>query len=410
MPPKQFKRRGPKWFKKRGYRHFDRPVGHAFVKKAMDRSFVEKHAFSPLIHYTKSETRYKKCPKSRTRSISTKDRPIKYASHRDACILAFYADLLNKRLDGHYAISGFGDSVIAYRSLGKSNYDFAAEAVAFANANSPATILAFDVTNFFDTLDHALLKKRLKSVLGVDELSPDWYQVFRFITRFHFIEMEDLREHPVFGPRLKQKGLTQIASVEELKQAGVPFRPNPEISRKRGIPQGTPISAAASNLYMLDFDKAAREFCDNLGALYRRYSDDILVICKPQDAAAVEAEVKRLLACEKLEISPHKTEITQFDRSVSGPRRKKPAQYLGFNLDENGPTIRENSLGRQWRKLRRAVRRAKQSAAWRARRGIPGKTFTKRLRKRFLVSMSTTAFPFVQFATSRPTHDEALRH
>jgi hypothetical protein len=71
----------------------------------------------PLLHYTKSEKRYKKCPKTGTRTITSKDRPIKYASHRDACILSLYASTLNNLLDAHYDATGLSDSVLAYAGL-----------------------------------------------------------------------------------------------------------------------------------------------------------------------------------------------------------------------------------------------------------------------------------------------------
>jgi RNA-directed DNA polymerase len=373
------------WLKPRHYRHFDLPVNEAFARKAMNHDVVSRHIFSPLIHYTKTERRYKKCPQTGTRTITAKERPIKYAAHRDACILAYYAHQINQALDLHYKATGIEDSIIAYRSLGRANYDFAAEAMAFARAHAPVTILAFDVTGFFDTLDHTLLKKRLKSLLAVPELRDDWHKVFRFVTRFHYVELEDLKAHAVFGPRLKGKSHDRIASVEELKAAAVPFRPNPELEKghRRGIPQGTPISAAASNLYMMEFDAAARACCDQSGALYRRYSDDILIICKPDDALAIEAEIMRLIAAEKLEIAPHKTEKTLFVKAGAIPHSTKAAQYLGFTFDESGPAIRESSLSRQWRKMRRAIKRARKSAAWRATAGLPSNVHTKKLYRRF---------------------------
>lgn len=373
------------WLKRRGYRHFDLPIGKAFAKKAMNPSYVVQHSFSPLIHYTKADTRYKKCPLTGQRRTTTKERPIKYASHRDAGILAYYAHRLNEALDVHYKSAGIGDSVIAYRALGLANYDFAAEAMVFAQTNSPVMVLAFDVTGFFDNLDHGLLKRRLKALLDVQDLPADWYKVFRAITRFHFVDLKDLKTHPEFGPRLKQKSRERLASVEELKTAGISFRPNPELAKgfQRGIPQGTPISAAASNVYMMEFDAAARARCDLTGALYRRYSDDILVICKPDDAPALRDEIVRLIAREKLEIAPHKTEETLFDVAAPAPRGTKAAQYLGFTLDERGAAIRESSVSRQWRKLRRAVRRARTSALWRLKAGRSGKIHTKRLYRRF---------------------------
>lgn len=373
------------WLKPRRYRHFDLPVNEAFAQKAMNPVVVSRHAFSPLIHYTKTETRYKKCPKTGVRTITQKERPIKYAAHRDACILSYYAHQINQALDTRYKAMGISDNVIAYRALGRGNYDFAAEAMAYAQAEAPVVILAFDITSFFDTLDHGLLKRRLKSLLGVHELSDDWYKVFRSVTRFHYVDLEALKAHPVFGQRLKEKSRDRIASMEELKAEGIAFHANPELAKghRRGIPQGTPISAAVSNLYMMEFDAAAKACCDNVGALYRRYSDDILVICKPDDALAIEAEILRLIATEKLEIAPHKTEKTLFERGLALPRTAKAAQYLGFIFDESGPAIRESSLARQWRKMRRAMRRAKKSAQWRIAVGLPSKVHTKKLYRRF---------------------------
>lgn len=371
------------WFKYRGYRHFDLPVGEKFAGKAMDPDFVLKHSFVPLLHYTKSEKRYKKCPKTGKRTITSKDRPIKYASHRDACILSFYASEMNKLLDAHYAAAGLSDSVLAYRALGRGNYDFSAEVLAFAKTHSPVTILAFDVSSFFDNLDHMLLKRRLKAVLGVTSLPEHWMRVFRAITAFHYVDMEELKANATFSARLKENSRDRIASVEELKANGIKFHPNPELAKghRRGIPQGTPISAAASNLYMIDFDEAARAFCDNIGALYRRYSDDILVICDPAHAAAAEAKIMDLIKAEKLKISPHKTERTEF--TGTGVVVGKAAQYLGFALHEGGPAIRESSLARQWRKMRRAMRRTRKIAERNIASGKSTKAHTKRLYRRF---------------------------
>lgn len=373
------------WEQPRRYRHFDLPINEAFPQKVTIPTFVSHHSFSPLIHYLKSEKRYKKCLKTGTRKIEIKPRPIKYASHRDACILGYYAHQVNNLLDAKYDELGIGESIIAYRSLGRSNYDFAAEALAFANSNAPVSILAFDVTSFFDTLDHSLLKKRLKNLLGVNEIPDDWYKVFRFITRFHFVDLDELRKHPAFGPRLKAKTLDRIASIEELKTHGITFHPNPDVKKGhgRGIPQGTPISATASNLYMIEFDTAAKAACDTIGAFYRRYSDDILIICKPDDTAAIETTISNLIAAEKLQIAAHKTEKTLFVDALAAPKTGKAAQYLGFNLAEAGATIRQSSLSRQWRKMRRAMRRAKKSSEWRMKAGAPNKIHTKKLYKRF---------------------------
>ena len=386
-PPNSAKEGGmsPVWFKRRGYRHFDLPVDDKFTAHAMDPTFVSRHSFSPLLHFTKSESKYKKDPVTGRRAITTKDRPIKYASHRDACILSYYAHQLNQLLEERYVADDISDSVIAYRSLGRGNYHFSAEVLAFARKNAPVTILAFDVTSFFDNLDHSLLKTRLKSVLGVASLPDDWHKVLRSCTAFHFVDLAELKAHALFGPRLDVRSRDRIASMEELKREGITFRPNPEVAagRKRGIPQGTPISAAASNLYMIDFDREARAFCDGIGALYRRYSDDILVVCGRAHGSAAESEINRLIAAELLAIAPHKTERTDFGVSGHVPIRSRAAQYLGFSLHESGPAIRESSLARQWRKMRYAMKRSRKLHAKNLSSGKALPVYTKRLWRRF---------------------------
>ncbi|HEY8358935.1 MAG TPA: reverse transcriptase/maturase family protein [Ramlibacter sp.] len=367
-------------FKPRGYKHFDRGVGQSFVDSTANPDFVAAHVFSPLIHYVKSTKRYK----AKKHKVELKPRPIMYASHRDACILARYAASLNKRLDEHYSAQGLTDCVIAYRALGKGNYHFSAEAYQHAVQNAPCTIMAFDVSGFFDNLNHKHLKSRLKTLLGVSSLSSDWHNVFRAVTRFRYVLLDDLQKHPVFGPRLREKSTAPVGTVAEIKAASIMLRPNgqqfdPPRPGEAGIPQGTPISAALSNVFMIEFDEKAKSFCDGIDALYRRYSDDIIVICKPDDAAAVQAEIENLMTAEGLELSKDKTEITQFDiRTPGAPAAREFAQYLGFTYYHGSAGLRPSSISRQWRKLRQALAHAEGAA----RKGS-GTLYTRKLRKRF---------------------------
>lgn len=50
-----------------------------------------------------------------------------------------------------------------------------------------------------------------------------------------------------------------------------------------GIPQGTAISAVFANVYAIEFDIAIKQISDKYNGIYRRYSDDfVLVIPKNQ--------------------------------------------------------------------------------------------------------------------------------
>jgi hypothetical protein len=167
--------------------------------------------------------------------------------------------------------SEWAEAVIAYRSLGKSNYHFAATAQAYVRDHQSVEAMCFDVTGFFDNIDHKRLKRRLKWLLGVNELPDDWHRVLRAVTRHSHVRKSDLKAHPVFGQRLKQRGADRpLATVKELKAAGIPIICN---GTGIGVPQGTPISASLSNLFLVDFDMAMKALADQHG----HFTNDILM-------------------------------------------------------------------------------------------------------------------------------------
>ena len=364
------------WFRPRPYKHFDLPVSDTFKCKVVnDPKFVAKHAFSPLIHYDKNARRYN----AENKETKLKIRPIKYASHRDSCIYSYYSNQLTKILDDFYRDTDLHANVIAYRKLGKSNADFANEVFTYANRNSPVCILAFDIEGFFDNLDHKLLKCRLKRVLNTDSLSNDWYAVFKNVTRYHYVELKDIQNHPNFCGSLKSKGMRPIVTIRELKESDIKIHSHP----LNGIPQGTPISAVLSNLYMIDFDMTMKSYCDQFEGFYRRYSDDILIVCKSVFCSEIEKAVNLLVEQNKLRLNKNKTEITEFDSATPMNLTKKPAQYLGFVLYPDGVAIRPSTISKHKRKLQRSIKHADTKAKSEYEAGKSEKVFTKSLYRRF---------------------------
>jgi hypothetical protein len=360
-----------KWFKPRRYKHLDFPVSERFAEAIETKGFVEKHSWTPLLHYIKSVKRYK--PKLGKTVLKPRD--IMFASHRDACILSKFSFDLSVKLEAAYSRLGLSQNVIGYRKLGKANYHFSADAREFALQNSPCVILTFDISGFFDNLDHALLKSRLKRLLGVAELDPAWHKVFRHVTRFSKIDLQDLEAHPVFGERIKSKSKRMIATIEEVKAANIPIHQN---KTKVGIPQGTPISAVLANLYLIDLDQEMVQLCQKRDALYQRYSDDIIVICSAADEVEISHRFAQLVADHKLSISREKCERVDFKASGH-----QAIQYLGFDISPEGALIRSSSLSRQWRKLLRSIRKTRTVGLEAVASGRSKAIYTKKLRKRF---------------------------
>lgn len=316
-----------------------------------------------------------------------------YASHRDACILSFYGFTLTQRLEQFYQEHDLQSNVIAYRKIGKANYDFAREALDFAISRCPCVIIAYDVTRFFDTLDHNLLKRRLAKILGTENLAADWYAVFRHVTRFKYVNHEDLRSHEVFGVRIVERRRVPVATMRELKAAGVNIHVNRE---PIGIPQGTPISSPLANLYLVDFDIEMARHAEEVGGFYRRYSDDILFICSEEYVVKAEEHIEEMLKRELLEISHEKTERTFFDATSS-----KAAQYLGFQIHHSGAAIRPSSVSRQMRKMKWSVKRT----YLRGRHAVAAgeaKVWTKKIRRRF------TKLPLRNFSSYGQRSSDAL--
>jgi hypothetical protein len=118
-----------------------------------------------------------------------------------------------------------------------------------------------------------------------------------------------------------------------------------------------------SNVYLTGFDRQMHQLASEVGGRYRRYSDDILWICPPDKQQLVEARVYKAIEDNGLESNPEKTDTSLFSRSANGQvMGAPPLQYLGFTFDGQQRLIRSKTLANYYRRMRRAVRRAKRAA------------------------------------------------
>ncbi len=316
--------------------------------------------------------------KEEKRFTTAKYREIYYPNHLDAHIYSYYTKnilepLYEEELKKDKALN---ESVIAYRRIQVANQDRCKSNIDFANeifdeikrTKGETAVLALDISKFFDSLDHKLLKQAWSKLLNRKDLPPDHYNLFKSLTQFNFVEMKDLLKefgfkHPnqliqkdishfikngvEFRTRIKEKGLLKKNSFRKKCE-------NEEI-KVVGIPQGTPISAFLANLYLLEFDKKAIELLKPSNGIYRRYSDDIFIICPRGVHSEIESEIYSLIAKNfLLEIQPTKTQRTFF---INGRLEKgeKPVNYLGFQFDGNRKLLKSASVSKFYRKMKRAV-------------------------------------------------------
>lgn len=425
----------PDWIKSKGYIHITPTIDthknwQNVYFKISNKRYIASYAFYPLIYAEIKERKYKKFDtekhtnknkSGRTHKLVEKEkgaikrtrklRPLHYASHFDSLIYGYYADLLSKKykdiLDNNLELNS---SVTAYRKIeieegsgvGKSTIHFAKEAfdeIIKRSNNGPVAALTFDIKSFFSSLDHKHLKEKWCELIGKNRLPKDHFNVFNSCTNFRYVLRDDLRVKQVKGGRrsgFDERKLSKIRKTKGYKcffyddkdfrehissgKLGVYKNTffndlrNPGFKQNVGIPQGLPISAVLANIYLLDFDRIIIEkLVDKLGVYYRRYSDDIFVVCNVEDIQFVKQFITDEIKNSFIEISELKTEqfifeeipfnknnetrLTSFKVDQFGVKTIKPLIYLGFEFRGYSTIIKATNLARYYRRLLSVVKR-----------------------------------------------------
>lgn len=361
----------PLWYTKRNYLHFDVPVSATKSEKIVTSSIsVARHAFFPFISYSFQLEKLARDTSTGKLYRKPKPRGVAYSSHVDSHIYAYYASQLSNLYEQQVEKSRLQESVLAFRKLdGKNNIHFANDAFDYIREMEECSVVALDFSKFFDTLDHKILKDEWSKLLGVSNLPKDHYNVFRSLTKFSTVDRDEVFK--VFGISQynpKACGRNRICSPSEFREkvrgAGL-INPNPNGSM--GIPQGSPISALLSNIYMLSFDEHMKNYVDTFGGKYFRYCDDMLFIVPHKYRDTVEKLANSKITALKVQINRDKTEIRDFKFhngklcSFDELGKQKPLQYLGFLFDGHSIFLRSTALARYSEKMKGGVKLAKKT-------------------------------------------------
>jgi len=423
-----------KWYKNKGYPHLTNSYNlmvhnRSLEKKIKDTSFVAHYAFFPLFHINIKSRRYKAVDvdnngvkkkvkthsywKNNIKESTAKLRPLHYANHLDAMIFGCYSEMLQNNYEKELkSIPKLDKAVTAYRKIQteenpdkhKSNIHFAKEVfdeIKRRGELKEVAVLAFDIKSFFSNLNHKKLYEAWCNNLGKKKLPKDHLNVFKAATNFSFINKDQFRVKPPSKNRRRsgfdEKKLAKIrnkhgvnAFFESAKAFRVaikkgeiriyknPFRVNGEMV---GIPQGLPISATLANIYLKNFDLDILERIEKNNGFYRRYSDDIIVICEVHEMKDIEDFVLKAIKKYGVEISKEKTEkfifkyaeLDGINRFISHkiengePNINKPLSYLGFEYYGYQTLIKSANLSKFYRRMIYSVKtkskRAKKIAA-----------------------------------------------
>lgn len=407
-----------------------------------DKRAISKHAFYPFIHRKIKVRRFRRKinddgTRSKIRISSSKSREIYFSNHIDSNIFSYYSELLSIEYEKTIRNLNIDTCVTAYRKIkldstklksrNKCNIDFANDVFKYIKANKGKDLVAitFDIKSFFDSLDHKILKKNWRRVINSGEvLPPDHYNVFRNITKFSFVEENDLFEQyksQIYIEK-KPKKFDKVSiqkrkyfrnkkvvaycsedEIDNIRSLGL-IKANKYICesgkksglRTKGIPQGSPISATLANIYMTDFDKYTNDLISKMGGIYQRYSDDMVAICPIENEAEIIDYFPKTLTDYKLEIQKSKTQIFHFlfnekqnrhfcfekNSFTNTLQNNTKFEYLGFQFDGFKTLIKNSSISNYYRKMKRSFARSN-FYTYHNKTATRGKVFKSSLYKNF---------------------------
>ena len=398
----------PEEFQIKSYSHFDTPFN--FLKKnrkiqnlVSDSSLkkVAEYAFLPFVKILVKTPRYKYQEKEKVYELETKIRPIAFASHFDTYLYGFYSFAITEKYQEYIKSKGFDDCIIAYRTDldGKCNIQFAKEVFQrvkdFTDVGKTCTAIALDIKGYFDNIEHNILKTEWGKVLDQSELPIDQYTIFKSLTKYSYVSKNSILRH--FGINLENLGENWHSLLDLINDSigGKSFQDKFNLLRRRqlisknlpkvedgvlsnrGIPQGSPMSALLSNVYLIEFDEWLSKLTKNRGWTYRRYCDDLLIICDTEAANNLYEKVKTKISTYAVKIQTKKTDIIEFKQNSKGKIRGldkavidqkrlvitagneqqyyRNLQYLGFEYSGTNIYVRHTSLSRYFRKAKARI-------------------------------------------------------
>lgn len=388
-----------KWFiqmysnKKRGHLHLDRKISyfnlHKYKTKLVsEKKFLRRKSRLPFIKKIDIQNRYKYNDELWKRVNSKKERSLLYASHIDWICYSRVSYYLNIKYEDRLHKNWLDNNIIAYRpdinkiyKHNKSNLPNVSISKNKWTINSHihkakkifeeiitlwdnTVCICLDIKWFFDNLDHQiLLENRINLVWKKHFYENSHHVIYKNITSYKYINEETLKQiidfdsskFNTYQSYVCKKGNTNNLSSIRKHLKFITHSNN----EKFWIPQWSPVSAVLSNMYMMKFDLTLTKILSSISkkVIYKRYSDDIIIIGDTYNIRAIEKEVKSLISGLKLDIQDKKTEIIHFKKTKLGFtcnnswKNHNYLQYLWFIFDWERVLLRNSTISRYNQKL-----------------------------------------------------------
>lgn len=381
------------WFKLKRYSHIGLPItGSTSCSKIFrlvkNPEYIARYAFFPLLHRVHRSYVYKYGENGHKRRM-IKKRHICFATHFDSIIYSYYSYMLQMKYEKWLIENNLTDCVTAYRAIPvgkgrkcKCHIDFAKDVFDYISSESvkhDVAVLVSDISGFFDSLDHSIIKSTWSSLVG-SPLPDDYYNVYWNLTHFSYVEEIELfrmfKDNILSksGDKTVSKSIHKIShmrdamsiaychreDIKKIREAGIirtggfkKASTSGEAIKSAGIPQGLPISATTANVYMMEFDKSINAAVSERGGIYRRYSDDIIIVLPAADAdgmyEVLQNEISRVNLIIKCEKTKRFLFTQQDDKCISADGRE--LVYLGLKFDGTRILIKDKSISKYYKKM-----------------------------------------------------------
>lgn len=364
------------WFKdKRNIRKSQKNYAHFDIRTDIMKSQkyitnpenISKHGFYPFIKYTLRYERYRKVNNEPERE--DKERIICYSAHIDRCIYQYYSALLNERYNLRLKQDWISKVPVAYRTdLHISNIDIFKEVIDVVRSMSSCYVLIGGFTKFFDRINHGYLKKQLCNLLDVSKLPSDYFAVFKSITKYNTWDLTDILALNNFSNN--RRGIKMLNSKKRVLSKDAYKANKSHIvcnDSGIGIPQGSSISACFANIYMLEVDKKISDFVKGHNGIYRRYSDDFIIVLPDENNTHeyIEQIIQLFENYKKqnlMELQPVKTQVFKINgyklRNIGNTfqpmlnNKNKYINFLGFTFDGDSIHIRSKTISKYFYRMR----------------------------------------------------------
>lgn len=198
-------------------------------------------------------------------------------------------------------------------------------------------------------------------VLDVERLPQDYFSVFKNITRFSSWDWKDIVK--AAGESITERGIRKKINSRDTILTKEQFQKSKDDIKKNvsgiGIPQGSPISAILSNIYMIEFDEKIKRYVKSKSGIYMRYSDDFIIVLPYEDDIEI-CNYKNFIFSHVesmkglIDLQKEKTSCYIYTNGkIYENNCLSSINYLGFLFDGKSTKIRPRAITKYYYRMRR---------------------------------------------------------